>query len=181
MAPAFPPDHDEHHRPNGSERWAAEAPAGAIARVVLHLDEAITLRRRAAVARLTAQGDAVPLRPSKPSRVELAVIIALAEIYGAALYQDVRLVPVIDFITDEGAVALVQRVLYGTPPVHDDSDDSPSVRAEDNARLSDLLPEARAALEFLCATRPDVFVASRRDAHPAWPPANAAATVGRRP
>lgn len=159
MVPAFPPDHNEHDEPKGFERWAAEAPTAAIARVVLHLDESITLRRRAAAARLTAQGDAVPLRPIKPSRLELAVIITLAELYGAALYQDARLVPVIDLIADEGAVALVQRVMYGTLPEHDNSDDSPSVLAEDNARLADLLPEARAGFEFLCVTRPDVFMA----------------------
>ncbi|CAL8480628.1 hypothetical protein [Caballeronia sp. S22] len=159
MAHAFPPDHEKNDGTNGFERWAAEAPTAAVARVVLRLDEAITLKRRAAAARLTAQGSAVPLRPIKPSRLELAVIIALAEIYGVALYRDARFLPVIDFIADEGAVALVQRVMYGAVLDHDNSDDRPPVMAEDNARPADLLPEARVAFQFLCASRPDVFIA----------------------
>ncbi|WP_086973560.1 hypothetical protein [Caballeronia glebae] len=103
---------------------------------MLQLDEAVTLKQRA------ARGDAVPLRPIKPSRLELVVIIALAESYGAALYRDARFIPVIDFIADEGAVALVQRVMYGALPDQDNSDDCPPATAEDNARLADLLPEA---------------------------------------
>lgn len=158
MAPAFPPYHKKAGDSNEFERWPAEAPTAAVARVVLQLDEAITLKRRAAATRLTARSDAVPLRPIKPSRLELAVIIALAETYGAALYRDARFVPVIDFIAEEGAVTL-QRVMYGVRPDHDNSDDRPPAMAEDNARLAERLPEARVAFEFLCATWPDVFMA----------------------
>jgi hypothetical protein len=49
--------------------------------------------------------------------------------------------------------------MYGALPDHDRSDDSASVLAEDNARLAELVPEARVAFEFLCATWPEVFMA----------------------
>ncbi|WP_250480000.1 MULTISPECIES: hypothetical protein [unclassified Caballeronia] len=91
------------------ERWPNEAPTAAIAHVVLVVDDIITLKRRAAATRLHAQGEAVLPLPIKPSRLELAVIIALAETYGAALAQDARFVPVLDCTAEQGAVALVQR------------------------------------------------------------------------
>ncbi|BAO92850.1 uncharacterized protein BRPE67_ECDS03530 (plasmid) [Caballeronia cordobensis] len=64
----------------------------------------------------------------------------------------------IDFITEQGAVALVQRVIFGTRPDHDNSDDRPSAIALQNERLAELLREARVAFEFLCATWPEVFL-----------------------
>ncbi|WP_244285752.1 hypothetical protein [Caballeronia concitans] len=150
---------DEH------ERWPNDAPTAAVARVVLELDEAITLKRRAAAAWLTAHGDAVPLLPVKPTRLELAVVIALAEIYGAALINDARLGPVIDFITDVGAVKLVQRVMYGARPEHNNSADfDVTAYAAENARLAELLREARTAFEFLCATWPEAFMAQASEA-----------------
>lgn len=78
MAPTFPPNREGKDDSNNHERWPGEAPTAAVARVVLELDEAITLKRRAAAAWLTAHCDSVPLLPVKPSRLELAVIIALA-------------------------------------------------------------------------------------------------------
>ena len=57
MAQDFPPDHRENDEPTEFERWLAKAPTAAIAPVVSQLDEAVTLKRRA------ARGDAVPLRP----------------------------------------------------------------------------------------------------------------------
>ncbi|MFM0327559.1 hypothetical protein [Caballeronia glebae] len=97
-------------------RWPNEVPTAAVAQVVLAVDDAITLKRRAAPAWLTAQGDALPPLPIKPSRLELAVVIALAETFGAALVEDARFVAVLDYIADHGAVKLVQRVLYGARP-----------------------------------------------------------------
>ncbi|BBU33371.1 hypothetical protein BTHE68_71050 (plasmid) [Burkholderia sp. THE68] len=88
--------------------------------------------------------------------MELAVVIALAETYGAALYQDARFVPVLDFIADDGAVPLVQRVMYGARIEHDDS---ASGIAHENTRLANVLRDARVAFEFLCATWPEVFLA----------------------
>lgn len=94
MAQDFAPDDggDGHRNPrddsrderDASHRWPAEAPSAAIAQVVLKLDDAITLKRRAAAAWLTAHGDVLPALPIKPSRMELAVFMALAETYGAA-------------------------------------------------------------------------------------------------
>ncbi|VXC89961.1 conserved hypothetical protein [Burkholderia sp. 8Y] len=142
-------------------RWPAEAPSAAIARVVLELDEAITLKRRAAAAWLTAHGDAVPRLPVKPPRLELAVVIALAETYGAALNALPRFLPVLDFIADYGAVKLVQRVMYGARPT---TDFDVTAYAAENARLAELLREARTAFEFLCATWPEAFMAQASDA-----------------
>ncbi|WP_225936583.1 hypothetical protein [Caballeronia sp. NK8] len=141
-------------------RWPDEAPSAEIARVVLKVDETITLKRTAAAARLTAHGDAVPPRPIKPTRMELAVVIALAETYGVALHQDPRFVPVLDCIADAGAVALVQRVIYGARPdsAHRANFAVTALTAE-NARLTEVLRDARVAFEFLCATWPEVFLA----------------------
>jgi hypothetical protein len=97
----------------------------------------------------------------KPSRLELAVVIALAETYGAALTKDARFVPVLDFIADYGAVKLVQRVMYGARPT---TDFGVTAYAAENARLAELLREARVAFEFLCATWPEVFMAQASEA-----------------
>jgi hypothetical protein len=139
-----------------SDRWPDEAPTPEVARVVLKVDQSITLKRTAAAAWLTAHGDAVPLLPVKPTRMELAVVIALAETYGAPLYKESRFVPVIDFIADYGAVVFVQRVMYGARPV---TDFDVTAYAAENARLADAVRDARVAFEFLCATWPEVFLA----------------------
>ncbi|MBC8641973.1 hypothetical protein IAG25_34680 [Caballeronia sp. EK] len=151
-------DHRHDHDPNhdDSHRWPTEAPNAEVARVVLKVDEAITLKRTAAAAWLTAHHHAAPSLPIKPTRMELAVIIALAETFGAALYKDARFVPVLDCIADVGAVALVQRVMYGG---RIENDDSASGIAHENTRLADVLRDARVAFEFLCATWPEVFLA----------------------
>nr|WP_284507444.1 hypothetical protein [Caballeronia sp. ATUFL_F1_KS39] len=119
------------------------------------------MKRRAAAASLTAHGDAVPLLPVKPSRLELAVIIALAETYGAALSSLPRFLPVLDFIADDGAVKLVQRVMYGARPT---TDFDVTAYAAENARLAELMREARTAFEFLCATWPEAFMAQASEA-----------------
>ncbi|MDR5798056.1 hypothetical protein QCE49_32155 [Caballeronia sp. LZ008] len=148
-------DHDD------SSRWPNEAPTAAVARVVLAVDAAIRLRRRAAAVWLTAHGDAVPLLPVRPSRLELAVVIALAETYGAALSAAPRFLPVLDSIADDGAVKLVQRVMYGARPT---THFEVSAYAAENARLAELLREARPAFEFLCATWPEVFMGQASEA-----------------
>nr|WP_284507906.1 hypothetical protein [Caballeronia sp. GACF4] len=143
-----------------TERWSDEKPSVEVARLVLNVDESIALKRTAAAARLTAHGDAVPLLPIKPTRMELAIIIVLAETYGPALYIDARFVPVIDFIAEHGAVVFVQRVMYGAPPVSDRrADVDVTDFAAENGRLFDAVREARMAFEFLCATWPEVFLA----------------------
>ncbi len=122
----------------------------------LNVDASITLKRTAAAAWLTAHGDAVPSLPIKPTRMELAILIALAETYGPTLDNDARFVPVIDFIADYGAVKFVQRVMYGARPV---TDFDVTAYAAENARLAHAVRDARVAFEFLCATWPEVFLA----------------------
>ncbi|WP_250482537.1 hypothetical protein [Caballeronia sp. GACF5] len=156
-----PPHHHEH---DDSHRWPAEAPSVGVARVVLKVDGSITLKRAAATAWLTAHHHAAPAMPPRlpirPTRMELAVVIALAETYGAALYQDARFAPVLDFIADDGAVALVQRVMYGArADSHNSADFDVTARTAENTRLAEVLREARVAFEFLCATSPEVFLA----------------------
>ena len=53
--------------------------------MVLKVDEAITLKRTAAAAWLTAHSHPRPALPIKPTRMEFAVIIALAETFGVSL------------------------------------------------------------------------------------------------
>jgi hypothetical protein len=67
------------------DRWPDEAPTPDVARVVLKVDASITLKRTAAAAWLTAHGDAVLSLPIKPTCMELAILIALAETYGPTL------------------------------------------------------------------------------------------------
>ncbi|WP_371884452.1 hypothetical protein [Caballeronia sp. S22] len=154
------PADDRDRRGAGEyERWPSQAPTAAVARVVLELDEAITVKRRAAAAWLTAHGDAVPLLPIKPSRLELSVMIALVETFGGALTQDARFAPVFDFIAERGAVALVQRVMCGTHSDHDHSDDGAWAFAPGNERLAEVLRPACPAFEFLCGTWPEIFMA----------------------
>jgi len=158
-------DHDahasgHHHDHDDSHRWPAKAPSVGVARVVLKVDGSITLKRAAAAAWLTARGHALPALPVKPTRMELAVVIALAETFGATLYKEPRFVPVIDCIADFGAVALVQRVMFRARP---DTEDSAAFDvaafAAENGRLGETLRDARVAFEFLCATWPEVFLA----------------------
>jgi hypothetical protein len=162
----FNGDYGDRASSEEHERWPNDAPTAAVAYVVLELDTAITLKRRAAAAWLTARGDAKPLLPVKPSRLELAVVIALAETYGAALTKDERFVTVLDCIIERGAVALVQRVMYGArPDSNHRADFDGTAYAAESARLAELLREARVAFEFLCATWPEMFLA---DAHAAF-------------
>lgn len=169
MAPGsedFDGDNGDRASSEEHERWPNDAPTAAVAHVVLELDAAITRKRRAAAAWLTAHGDAKPLLPVKPSRLELAVLIALAETYGTALTKDARFVAVLDCIIERGAVVLVQRVMYGARTESDHlADFGVTAYAAESARLAELLREARVAFEFLCATWPEMFLA---EAHAAF-------------
>ena len=106
--------------------------------MVLKVDEAITLKRPGATAWLTAHGHALPSLPIKPTRMELAVVIALAKTYGAAIDREARFVPVISFIADDGAVALVQRVMYGPRP---ETDFDVTASTAENTRLAATWPK----------------------------------------
>ena len=114
------------------------------ARVTLRLDDAVTQRRRASAARLSTYCGVAPNWPIKPTRTELAVLTALAHVYGSSL-TDERFIPVIECIADCGAVEMVQRALWG--------------EGLDDARIYALLLDARTALDILVGTWPTVFMA----------------------
>ena len=114
------------------------------ARVTLRLDDAVTQRRRASAARLSTYCGVAPNWPIKPTRTELAVLTALAHVYGSSL-ADERFIPVIECVADCGAVEVVKRALWG--------------EGLDDARISALLLDARTALDILVGTWPTVFMA----------------------
>ena len=151
MPPESAPNHD---RPDGLGRSAAPLADAEVARLVLQLDAAVTLKRRAGLARLVAHAEAVGPLPLQPSRMERAILIALVQSYGAATAVDSRFDPVLDFVAERGAVVLVQRVLGGEGGVGRIAAD-----ASVNDALAAQLKEARPGFEFLCGTWPDVFMA----------------------
>ena len=114
------------------------------ARVTLRLDDAVTQRRRASAARLSTYCGVAPNWPIKPTRTELAVLTALAHVYGSSL-ADERFIPVIECVADCGAVEVVKRALWG--------------EGLDDARIYALLLDARTALDILVGTWPTVFMA----------------------
>jgi hypothetical protein len=116
-----------------------------VARVTLRLDALVTARRQAKAAWLATHALPVAHLPTRPGRLELAVLTALAQVYGAALVQDSHFLPVLDAIASRGGVALVQRALWG--------------EQSEDVRLAALLLDARIAFEVLCGTWPEVFMA----------------------
>jgi len=132
-----------------AEEFAADDEADAfsdarVARIVLALDRAITQRRRAGAMSHIVEGRPVPLSV-KPTRIELAILTALAQIYGSAVVNHPDFTSVVDNIAECGAVVLVQRVLWGERP--------------DDVRLAARLLDARIPFEILCGTWPEVFLA----------------------
>nr|WP_132458640.1 hypothetical protein [Paraburkholderia sp. BL8N3] len=112
--------------------------------MTLRLDDAVTQRRRASAAGLSTYRGVAPNRPIKPTRTELAVLSALAHVYGSSLANE-RFIPVIECVADCGAVEMVKRALWG--------------EGLDDARISALLLDARTALDILVGTWPTVFMA----------------------
>ena len=96
-----------------------------IALLVLELDQAISAYRTGrhcglpalAITRLDGNVQTAVARgrrlPSKPDGVELAVLTALADVYGPALFTSVPLGRALRLIADCGGVGLVQCVLWG--------------------------------------------------------------------
>jgi hypothetical protein len=139
VAHDFPPHHNRNDGGNDPDAFSD----AEVARLVLALDQAITRRRRAGAMHHLVEGRPVPL-PVKPTRVELGVLTALAQTYGPALLDDADFAPVLDVITECGAVILVQRSLWGERP--------------DDVRIAARLLDARIPFEILCGTWPEVFM-----------------------
>jgi hypothetical protein len=84
--------------------------------------------------------------PARPDRIELAILTALADIYGGELLAvDDALGYALRLLARHGGVRLVQRVLWG---------DTVS-----DAALAVLLVESRAALTQISLAFPDAFLA----------------------
>jgi len=99
-----------------------------VAFLVLELDQAISAYRTGrpwglpalSITRLDGNDHAAIARgrrlPSKPDGVELAVLTALADVYGPGLLTSVPLGCALRLIADCGGVDVVQRVLWGETP-----------------------------------------------------------------
>ncbi|WP_235025481.1 phage integrase family protein [Caballeronia terrestris] len=112
---------------------------------MLDLDEEIFRRRIEATNLRLFFNQTWPQPLAKPTAVELGVLTALAQTYGQALLNHADFAPALDCIVEDGAVVLVQRVLWGE-------------RSED-VRLAARLLVARVPFEILCGTWPEVFMA----------------------
>ncbi|MEA3173555.1 MAG: hypothetical protein QOF42_966 [Gammaproteobacteria bacterium] len=137
------------------------------ARIVLALDTAITAFRageptglRALDAASRFMGDDLaddaiaratgrPRVANRPDRVELAVLTALADTYGAELLTNASLGYVLRLIARRGGVAFVQRVLWG--------------ESASDTQLAVMLTAARAAFTQITLAFPDAFLADAND------------------
>jgi len=100
------------------------------------------------VAETTRRGE--PRRvPRRPDRVELAILTALADTYGAELLTNASLGYVVRLIARRGGVAFVQRVLWG--------------ESASDAQLSVMLTATRAAFTQISLAFPDAFLADAND------------------
>jgi hypothetical protein len=118
-----------------------------VAQFVLELDATITSWRQTTYAPHPETNSQLPIRPTG---IELAVLTSLAQCYGRAIVEDERFLPALDFVAEEGAVELVQRVLWGE-------------RCED-LWLANQLCDARLPFEILCSTWPEVFLQESHEA-----------------
>lgn len=155
MNRAYKPNDSTDHASSGGSNSAA-MPDGAVARIVSELEKVVTLMRQTSMQR-SCKPNQYHL-PVAPSRMDMAILIALAETYGHAIVEDPRFYPAISFVAERGGVALVQQVLFG------DSMNSVASGAACNDPLSSLLKEARPAFEFLCSTWPEAFMAQANTA-----------------
>jgi hypothetical protein len=73
-----------------------------VARVTLRLDALVTARRQAKAAWLGTHALPVAHLPTRPDRLELAVLTALAQVLGSALMQESYFLPVLDAIASRG-------------------------------------------------------------------------------
>ncbi|WP_250486207.1 hypothetical protein [Caballeronia sp. GaOx3] len=155
MKGTYKPNDSTNHTSSGAR--ASEAmPDGAVARIVSELENVVTLMRHTSMQRGYASSHIH--FPATPSRMDRAILIALAETYGQAIVDDPRFYPVISLVAERGGVALVQQVLFGELMTC-----TPSEPAC-NDTLCSLLKEARPAFEFLCSTWPETFMAQANTA-----------------
>ncbi|WP_053572338.1 hypothetical protein [Caballeronia cordobensis] len=155
MSSAYKPNDSTDHAGSGGSNRAAMSD-GAVARIVSELENVVALMRQSSMQRGYASSHIYI--SATPSRMDMAILIALAETYGQAIVEDPRFYPVISFVAERGGVALVQQVLFG-----DSMNPVPS-GAACNDLLSSLLKEARPAFEFLCSTWPETFMAQANTA-----------------
>jgi hypothetical protein len=83
--------------------------------------------------------------PHRPNKVELAILTALADTYGAEMLTNSSLGYVLRVFARGGGVALVQRLLFG--------------ESASDQQLSMMLTAARIALTQISTVFPDVFFA----------------------
>jgi hypothetical protein len=136
------------------------------ARLVLRLDDAISafrageatgIRALDAASRLIGDlADDVTARahghrnvPRRPDRVELAILTALADTYGAELLSNASLGYALRLVARHGGIALVQRVLWG--------------ESASDVQLATMLGATRAALTQLTLAFPDAFLVEAND------------------
>jgi hypothetical protein len=86
---------------------------------------------------------------NRPDRVELAVLTALADTYGAELLTNASLGYALRLVARRGGVAFVQRVLWG--------------ESASDAQLSVMLTAARAAFTQISLAFSDAFLADAND------------------
>jgi hypothetical protein len=103
----------------------------------------VTLSRGGMPLRGTSQTE--PRVPRRPNKVELAVLTALADTYGAEMLTNSSLGYVLRLFARIGGVALVQRLLFG--------------ESASDQQLSMMLTAARTALTQVSTIFPDVFFA----------------------
>jgi hypothetical protein len=136
------------------------------ARIVLRLDDAISafragegtgLRALDSASRLigdladdvTARANGHRKVPRRPDRVELAILTALADTYGAEILHNASLGYALRLVARHGGVTLVQRVLWG--------------ESASDVQLATMLGATRAAFTQISLAFPDVFLAEAND------------------
>jgi hypothetical protein len=132
------------------------------ARIVLQLDNAISAFRAGERTGLRALDSASRLMgdlgsdvtagvngrrkvPRRPDRVELAILTALVDTYGAEMLTNASLGYALRLVARHGGVAFVQRVLWG--------------ESASDAQLSVMLTAARAGFTQISLAFTDVFLA----------------------
>jgi hypothetical protein len=138
-------ERDSFQSSSNPERFGA----AVTARVMLRLDAEIAAQRLASAQWLTIHDSPMPELPDKPDDVELAVLMALAHVYGPALLEDARFAPVIEQIAILGGVQFVQHVLWGRDGEEPDD--------------ADTLRDVRGPFDVLMLVYSNVFLAQARD------------------